>query len=212
MAETQITEAQADEALQNSAVIQAMDESFMMTYSSENFLTSRENTKVKLLFMEATASHFDAEASKRRAWIQYILFLADSGFSEVASNPSALTVTTRDDQGVVHYEYGESYDTITADILHALGHRYTHRRFANTNCELVRIILKKRGTLTNYGFKNHIPAEFLEFAFPGAEFCHGISDKARTALSFAKNYALRRVAEDGPPTIAADSERIQIFH
>jgi len=202
------------EILNESQVLQSIDATVRLSRYSENFLSEREVNRVKEIFLEAVGGELGpdaAQASRQRAWAVFLLFLADSGFSAESRSADNLRVVTVDPDGVEATLTGEKFDYIIDSIEAEAGPRYTHQRLGNTLCRTVRSLLSSRGQLTNYGFKNHIPERFLEYAFPGAIFCPGIPEQVRTALSLAKNYALNRV-EDKLPTTAADGARISIFH
>jgi len=188
-----------------------MDDSVVYVRQSDNFFTREENNRIYGAFIDSTGTLFDANTSKRRAWAAFLLFLADGGFSAEITSTKHLIVTTRDPDGNENQEIGETFDDIIEDIEKAIGSRYTHKRLANTNCDLIASLLERRPFQTAYGVKNHIPEVHKKYSFPGAEFCRTIPDSARTALSLAKNYALNRDSESNPST-ASDHTRVSIFH
>lgn len=184
---------------------------------SQIVYTERQKTIIQTCFLATTGNHFSAALSRTQAFLIFLLFLADSGGSEQASNTNSLTVETVDEDGNIHVEYGETYDTILQELRDHpnLQDIYTNRRMLVTFCDAVSLALKRRGVLTTYGAKNGIPATYLQYAFPGAEYCRNIPSQARTALSNAKQLALGRLTESGYSTtssVANEEHRTRTAH
>lgn len=140
------------------------------------------------IFVKCTGKHFAATTTKTRAFVTFLLFLADHGGSEEAASRDPLTVIVRSDTGDRVKEVGESYNTIISDLREL--RYYTNHRMLASFCEVVSEALNAAKRLTVWGSKRSIPRKYCAYSYPGAEHNPNISDEASAALSFAKALAL----------------------
>jgi hypothetical protein len=140
-----------------------------------------------------TVTQLASNTNKSRAFGMFLLFLADNGGSQDAASSHYLIITATDAAGAVTEDNSAvTYTDIIDDLSHFTW--YTNRRCLNSYPEHVTRMLMHRGSITNWGRNNYMPARFLEYSYPGAEFHPDVSDAALKALSAAKHFALTRLS------------------
>jgi hypothetical protein len=175
------------------------------THQAGKLFSLEQKLEVYATFCNVAGPDFTDEVSCSQGWAQFLLFLADNGFSDKTNSSDDFKVEVQPPitpavpaQGgnqavpavvpplvVLH---GNKYNEIL-EGLRELPY-YTNLRCGSSFCEETRVAVLTRDTGTTWAKKHGVPDEYADYGFPGAENCRLIPREALIALDSARNHAL----------------------